>query len=200
MRYLMIVISCVFVLTGCSASLFQNEIFEGKKVNVTEVSYAAADMLIQQTKAFVTSDTVLQIGMLTDMQRPDHTTAFARMIPSHIGARFVQLGYNVTASSFQAMTGAPQEAMLSGGSYDNAVYQPPTRRMSSGGNIADQALITGHYVVAKSGVLVNLRIIETSTGRVLAAYDYSLPLSGDIKELVKTQGDNKNRDSWLGLL
>jgi hypothetical protein len=189
-----IAVFCFFTLTGCTTSILQNQIFEGEQVNVTEVSYAAADMLIQQTKAFVTADTSLQIGMLTDMRRPDKPTALGRMIPSHIGSRFVQLGYEVTASSFQAMTGMPQEEIIYNGNVNE--YSGSSSR----DGYAEKALITGHYVVARKEVLVSLRIIETGSGKVLAAYDYSLPLSGDIKEMIHTDDDSANSGSFLGIL
>jgi hypothetical protein len=194
-RYLIAVFACIFVLSGCSTSVMQaGNIFEGKHVNLTEVSYAAADMLVQQTKAYVTSDTILQIGMLTDMQEPDVPTAFGRIVAGHIGARFVQLGYNVTAASFQSSAGMPMEAAVSN---DSAYAAPQQGYISRKG--AGHALITGNYAVARKDVLVNLRIIESASGRVLAAYDYNLPLSGDIKELMKT-GTEDEGSSFFGPL
>lgn len=181
--------ACVAALgsfSACSGSSLSP--FDSNYVNVTETSYAAADMLLQQSKNILTSETPLQIGVLTNIKRPAETTAFGQIIASQIGARFVQLGYNVTTSpAINAMA------------IDNtAMYSPPMAMApaATGGGSGMKSMITGQYAIARRDVLVNLRVIEEGSGRVLAAYDYSLPLNGDIKELVSTE--ERNGNSILG--
>ncbi len=170
--------------SGCAGSNLSP--FDRSYVNVTEASYAAADMLLQQSKNVVTPETPLHIGMLTNIKRPSETTAFGQVVASQIGARFVQLGYNVTTSpALNAM------AIDNPAAYDpnNSAmgYSSPMSSGSSGAGV--KSMITGHYAVARRDILVNLRIIEEGTGRVLAAYDYSMPLNSDIKELINTGED-----------
>lgn len=170
---------CGFLsLSGCMASIAQNEFFGPDDINLAEKSYGAADMLIQQSRSFVNSDTPLQIGTLRDIRDPQNETAFGRLVAGHIGSRFVQLGYNVTTMSFVPLA-------LAGNSQITTASQPYSLTASSpqGG---DKAIITGTYVVARYDVLVNLHVIEENTGRILAAYDYSLPLTSDLKALIKT--------------
>ena len=189
----------LLALPACTASILHNELFEVEEFNLTQSSYAAADMLIQQSKAFVNSETPLQIGMLTDIQNPQRYTAFGRLVTSHIGARFVQLGYNVTTASFASMPigGAskdPNELFPSDMSGPGQPYGIISQGSGPGGQ---KAIITGNYALARNNILVNLRVIEEGTGRLLAAYDYNLPHTKDLKALTST-GDEKET-SLFGL-
>lgn len=194
-RHSVIAIFTMLFLTGCTASVLQSNLFEPERVNLTETSYAAADMLIQQSKAFVHSDTPLQIGMLTDIQNPQRFTAFGRLVTSHIGARFVQLGYNVTTASFAPMPlydDTPSGGLAAGDMGGPAMvtgqpYGIISQGSGAGGN---RAIITGNYALARHDILVNLRVIEEGTGRMLAAFDYSLPMTRDLEDLTRS-GDEK---------
>ena len=156
---------------GCTASVLGGSSPQQQQQNIAQTNYAAADMLIQQSKSLVTADTPVQIGTLTDMDQPTENTAFGRVVTGQIGARFVQLGYNV--SSGDSMT------MDNGG-------------MGGGGAVSGPVSIAGQYALAKKTILVNLRLLDTQSGRVLAAYDYSLPLNSDTRELTKTAADKNS--------
>lgn len=146
--------------------------------NVAESSYGAADMLVQQSRSFITQQTPLEIGVLTDLDNPNERTNFGQIVAEQIASRFVQLGYTVSAPSG---SGAPpgMDAMGTG---------QPAGMMGMPG----RAVITGRYAVARDEVLVNLRIVEADNGKVLAAYDYNVPKTRDVRELVKSQADKDN--------
>lgn len=155
-------------LGACSGTALQNDFFTGQEVNLTESSYGAADMLAQQSRSFVTPETPLQIGRLSDMRAPQDMTAFGRIVASHVGSRFVQLGYNV-------VNVMPVPVTVPGQEVSNAMQQtaPP------GG-----AMITGQYAIARRDVMINLQVIDGQSGRLLAAYDYSVPMTADVKALL----------------
>lgn len=158
--------------------MLQNSVFEGKKTNLTDSSYAAADMLIRQSRNTLSTETPVEAGILTEVNAPGTYTAFGKLITSQIGARFVQLGYNVSTLSYQGMAGAENTVMQTapqGQTYSAMPAKPPAK-----------IIISGAYALGRKDVFINLHLIEVDTGRILAAYDYSLPLSSDIKELSKT--------------
>lgn len=155
----------------------------GKRETVlTQSSYAAADMLIQQSRSFITPATPLEIGALTDLDNPNELTNFGNMVAQQIASRFVQLGYNVSATA--DLTGAPS-AMGEA---------PPSYAMPGTTAAPGRLVITGRYAVARDAVLVNLRLIEAATGKVAAAYDYTVPKTMNIRELTKTEAGKK---SWF---
>lgn len=166
---------------GCTASVLGGSNPQQQQQNIAQTNYAAADMLIQQSKSLVTADTPVQIGMLSDMDSPAEMTAFGRVVTGQIGARFVQLGYNVSSGD-----GMPMD---NGGMGGGMGYAPAG---NGGGAVSGPVSITGQYALAKKTILVNLRLIEMQGGRVLAAYDYSLPLNSDTKELARTAADKNS--------
>ncbi len=179
-----LIVLSLLVLAGCG-SLYRTP----PGPSLAESSYSATDRLMQQSRGIITPQTMLSIGTLMDLNQPGETSALGRMIAEQIAARYVQLGYNVTVNqdpgADQISSGpAVPVTSLDGGS------------MSSGPAPAGPARITGQYVLARNDILINLRVVEQGSGRVLAAYDYNLPLTSDIKELSKTASQ---RRSFFGL-
>lgn len=186
MRNFIFVLLALFVMPlagGCTASVLGGS--NTQQPNMAQVNYAAADMLIQQSKSLVNMDTPMQIGVLSDMDHPSEATALGRVVTGQIGARFVQLGYNV--SSGASMPDDNGMAYMSSGMGG--------ARGGGGGAVSGPVVIAGQYALAKKNVLISLHLMETQTGRVLAAYDYSLPLNSDTKELAKTAAD---KNSFFG--
>ena len=99
------------------------------------------------------------------------------MTSDQISSRLVQLGYHVRELGIPAvelMTMSERE------------WISRSREEGSG------ALITGNYTIDNYDVLVNVRLIQASDGRVLAATDYRLPLGSDTYKLL-------GRDPFFGL-
>ena len=158
------------LLSGCT-KLMETGLDRNKGALLSQSSYAAADMMIQQSRSFITQETPLEIGVLTDLDSPNERTNFGSMVAEQIASRFVQLGYNVTVGDMGLGSGMGQGAPNTG-----------------------HSVITGRYAVARDEVLVNLRLVEAGAGKVLAAYDYSVRKTPDIRELTKTQAD---KDSFF---
>ena len=191
-------------LGGCAPGMTGNG---APRSTLTDTTYRAAEMLMQQSRTVITQETPIQIGTLDDMDRVGEQTPLGRIIAGQIGARFVQLGYNVTTSSFansdmraqrgiSAMDAVPPPA-VEGHRGVGAAFSSIKSAAGSvtGGHGIGPAEISGQYALARSEIMVNLRIIETGTSRVLAAYDYSVPLNDDVRELLKTSDQKKS--SWL---
>lgn len=197
-RYLIIpVLLCTagfWGLTGCAAYPAMSE----RPVQMSESSYNAADMLAQQFKGVMTPGMKLKVGTLADMNAPGEATPFGRLVADQIAARFVQLGYHVS-SVLPADMAAAQPMPPAGGTMASApiAYSPDLRPDAA--SLEQAALITGQYVVARREVLVNLRIAEWGTGRVLAAYDYSLPLTGNLEALTRTSRDEQASSGFFSL-
>ncbi len=168
----------IFLLAGCAAPILGNN---ANQQPLSQDSYNAADMLIQQSRNVITAETPLQIGVLNDIRTPNETTALGRLITDQIGARFVQLGYNVTA------IGPVQDVMAMPQNTTQDVYTAQNYGSSAMTAPSEKAVITGHYAFARKNILVNLRILESTSNRVLAAYDYTLPINSDLRELARTQ-------------
>jgi hypothetical protein len=181
LRYALMLFSC-FIISGCAASMVANEVFDGHHTNLKQNSYAAADMLAQQSRETIRRDSPIKIGTLLDVHNNKKAdTSFGKLIPSQVGARFVQLGYNIMTASPMSMNYTQAQMKDMQLSHD-----------SSNNNDHIYAVITGSYALGKKDVYVSLQLVEYQSGKILAAYDYSLPLSSDIKKLAKRDSE---RDS-----
>jgi hypothetical protein len=173
------------MLPACTAAALMGGSDADKyKPTLAEASYRAADMLSQQTQAVLGRETPLQIGAISDIASPAAAAPFGRTVASQLAARFVQLGYNVSASSYDEMSGGAPAALP---------MAPPSGAAygAYGGPAPSSATLTGQYAVAKDDVLVNLRLLDTASNKVLAAYDYSMTMTGDIRELTAVPGAKK---------
>jgi hypothetical protein len=144
-------------LSGCTKDMLQNAPFSTRRVNLTETSYAATDMMVQQVNAYITPTTPIEIGTLTDLAYPMAKAPLGRTIPAQVGARLVQLGYNVT--SIPATMANPSAATKG-------------------------AIVNGHYALMRSDIAVHLQIADRTTNKVLAAYDYTLPYTSELRMLM----------------
>jgi len=148
-------------------------------VTFTQSGYSAADALIQQARGSLTPDTIIKAGVLTDINNPAAVSTLGRVLTAQVGARFVQMGYNVGSASFDETMALRQQSSQSSPYGSN--------RSANGGPTSGPVLIAGQYAMAHKSVLVGLRLIDIPTGRVLSAYDYDLPMTSDVRELAKTK-------------
>lgn len=168
------------VLVACGpASL---GILSTPQVNMTAASYGAADMLLQQSQTKLSQHTVLALGALQDLKLPNGNAPLGRIIAAQVGARFVQLGYNVhmpddigtvSAGDMPASPATPvMKAPLNGA---------PGKGVSVGNT---QAMITGHYARSGNEVMVNIRVVDMGSGQIWGSYDYSMPLTNEVAEMM----------------
>lgn len=156
------------------------------EVNLAASSYGAADMLLQQAQSRLSQHTVLALGALQDLKVPQNPAPFGRIVASQVGARFVQLGYNVHTPddigtvSAGDMPAAPATPVLKA---PLSLSTPATAgRGTTVGHT--QAMLTGHYVRSGQELMVNIRIVDMSSGQIWGSYDYTIPVNNEIVEMI----------------
>lgn len=148
-------------------------------VNLTEYNYSAADALVGQAKTTVSLNTPLAVGALqpVNLKPNEKIPPFGKVTADQIGARLVQLGYNVSDSGL---------------GISRAIQMDERAHLDLARNNGAEAVITGNYTISEYDLLVNLRLTRVHDGRILAATDYRLPLGSDTYKLV-------GRDPFFGL-
>ena len=58
----------------------------------------------------------------------------------------------------------------------------------------DTFILTGNYTRGKDTIFVSLRVIQAPDQRVVAAYDYTLPLTGELREMTMTAALREQRE------
>lgn len=154
------------LLGGGSTALY---IFERPDVNLTEKNYAAADYLMQAGGNFVERRDRVKAVALQNIAEPALSTKIGRVIAQGVGERLQQLGYNVDLAevSKQVENDIPYAA--------SQMEQTP------------DFILTGTYHNAKSKLEVKLRLVDASDGRIVAQFDYAMPMSHEIQAMTRAK-------------
>ena len=151
---------------------------------IQTASYQAADQLAGQSLNVVTRDTPIAVGTLSDINNIESSSALGRIIAEQVGARFVQLGYNVSEVKLRGDINVQQ---LPDGGVKAGEYVLSRDATQLAGKTNVKAVISGTYAVAGDNILVNLRLIDVNTARVLAAHDYAMPVNADTRRLTESE-------------
>jgi hypothetical protein len=155
----------VLALCGCEAvaiGVATPGIIKQDRVNLTNSSYAAADMLIQQSGKRLNRSMPLMVSDLHEIIDINQKGAkpspkLGAVIREQIETRFAQLGYNVI----------------------DPVPSYVSARKSG-------AEVIGTYEIVKSGfngtLQVSLKVRDNGDGKIIGLYDYSLPMTYDLRK------------------
>lgn len=185
---------CAAPLSGCIvANELRTRLFDTNKVNLTDTTYAAADMLAPQAKSRITQNTPIRTAVITDVAHPDETTPFGTQIANQLSSRLVQLGYNVQSvplppAMVAGLPGAP--ARLTTDDDDAA-----PRSIKAMGTRTGDCLVGGTYTIMQNTIQISLRITQAPDQRIIAAYDYSVPLTPEMRELSLSAADRAKKET-----
>ena len=136
-------------------------------------NHQAADALLQQMPS--RGNTML-IATLVNVDALDRSSTLGRLVSEQISARFTQAGQHMVEMKFRNNVYISQtqgELML-------------TRELHElAGTHNAQAVIVGSYGVGGDYVYINLKVIQPSTNMVLATHDYALPVSDDVRMMLR---------------
>ncbi len=178
MNYILVLFS-LFLLSSCgnealtfkavttSISAASYGVFSRPDVNLKAKNYAAADYLASQMSNYVDKNQLILAKPLEEADHAGISSPLGSSIPEGISLRFIELGYNVNLHEV-----APHN--------DAALYP------ALPSNVSPDFILKGTYLPDKNGVDVFLRIVDVKLSRVIARFDYSLPLSREVRELSKT--------------
>lgn len=160
---------CQVVAAGVAAPM----IIQQKHVNLTNASYAAVDSLSQQAGKRFNKDWPLIVSdlreivnapretIVTDFQEdvgmkpapPIANPKVGRVLAEQMRSRFVQLGYKVSDADSYA-----------------------------GGGHGALGEVSGTYEILYDTMTVSLKMTDRRTGEIITVYNYSLPVTYDIKK------------------
>lgn len=182
--------ACTVVAAEQGVTGFQ---FTDKRwLSVRESSYSAADRLIEQAfeNGFLQTGMPLVSTTLTDVNRVGKSSGLGRIVADQVGARFTQRGYPVTEIRLRNGISIVQDERKEsvGGEYMlSRDTEALVRKAKASG------ILTGTYAVGKDSVFVSLRLVAVTTGKVVAAYDYVLFMSDDVRTLTRDNDARRTR-------
>ena len=155
------------VTAGIAATA--NDVFARPDANLKEKNYAAADYLESLMNGYVSKTDLIVLKPLEETDHPGITSELGMSMSEEIGLRFLQLGYRVSLSEV-AQPGV-----------NEGLYKP----LAS--SVSPDYILAGSYLRGATKLDVHLRIVQQSTGQIIAVFDYALPLTREIKEKSQTQ-------------
>ncbi len=181
-KYLLLAIMSS-VIAGCAAPDIFNENNNSQvektsvnDANLIEASYTAADKLTAQASYLKTDLKPVLITSIANITNLNTSSAFGLMVSEQIGSRLSQFGFPVVDVrtrkdiKVREKTG---EFMLS------RDVQKISRQHAAG------AVLIGTYAAGKDKVFVSARLVRPDDNRILASYDFSLPMGPDTHKLVR---------------
>ena len=185
-------------LVGAAAACsYDDPVFPRPRLTMLEIDYDAADVLAHQARGVLPAGTPVHIDVLTNAYAPiatsddpdakpsRETTITRTPLPDESDPEIVaQPEMPVTTASEMSPFGKVVLQQVGGRWVDlgfNVVggFGRPHR---------GQAVLTGQYARTGGHVLVNLRLVDAGSGRILAAYDYSVPVTGAVGDLLRSDG------------
>lgn len=152
---------------------------------VTAANYKAAEYLIEKLPKKMFKDNPLLVASFVNVDDLNQSSTFGRMISEQISSRLKQLGY--TAIEMKLRT----EIFIKEGSGEFLL----SRELSEiSTKHSAQAVVVGTYASAADRVYLTVRVINVADSRILASYDYKIPMTRDVfKMLLK----GKEGANWL---
>ncbi len=164
-RKALLVLTCAAfggVLGGCTAVALMKEAGDYIRlgdVNIKEKNYIAADYLAGLTHATVNKRAIIVPEPLMHANNSGMTSPFGYLVTEQIGSRFAQLGYNVQI--------------------------PDKNNPAAGVDPRKGIALRGTYLPSGGAANISLRLVNRATNQILGAYDYTLPVNGEIAELME---------------
>lgn len=155
-----------FSLVSAGIGAASQGYFSRPDINLTEKNYAAADYLVSRAKGYISKTDLIEFYPLHEADNEGVTSAFGYGVSEEVGLRFNELGYKVSMSRVGGQ-GMSRD-------YDYAPNETP------------QYDFSGFYIREGRDLKVSLRLIGHQSGKVIATFEYTLPVNSEIRNLSQT--------------
>ncbi|MBB4284649.1 FlgO family outer membrane protein [Roseospira goensis] len=143
-------------------------------VDIELASYAAADQLMEFSRAPLNPDKPIVVTTLVSGSDLRTSSPLGRLVSEQVATRLANAGFTVRelrfGTAFKAREGTGE-----------LVLSRDMRDLSR--SVGAQAVVAGTYTPARTRVFINAKLIQASTGDVLSAVDFELPRSDDLETL-----------------
>lgn len=182
-RKLALSFAVISLLSGCSAAALIGELplyEEGS--NMVAPNHTAADIVAQQLQKRVHTGQPIIVQDFWNNHAPQHMTPLGRVIPEQISTRLIQLGYQIIQPRYAQQTAqtidpnSSPELFLAGQQLSTANLAKYTA--------SPHVILSGSYTKSTDHVKVHVRMTDSTSGIFIAAYDYELPITREVEELM----------------
>lgn len=174
-RHAALLLSSIFALGGCEAfvaGVATPMVIQQKKVNLTNASYAAADTISQQAGKRFSPGRTLVVEDLQEIFNPNEARPPVANVDDIV----------------DRTNGKPKPSpkvgkVISGQMRDRFIqlgYTVSNASVYQGGGAP--GIVSGTYEFVSGTMTVKLKLVDANTGNIITTYNYSLPVTYDIKK------------------
>lgn len=144
--------------------------------SIVKVAYGAIDKLIdaQSIDPKVSDNTLILVSTIQNIDAINQSSTFGRVLSEQMSSRLVQLGVPVNELKMRGS--------LYVGSQGEQILSREIREVSK--TQKADLIIAGTYAIAGKVVYVNVKLIRPDDSRILSAYDFSIPLTPNIRTML----------------
>ncbi|GAB0057633.1 hypothetical protein SIID45300_01965 [Candidatus Magnetaquicoccaceae bacterium FCR-1] len=146
------------------------------EVEPGEVAQQAAEVMLQTVGERLHAREVILPASFVEESNMEKSSPLGRMLAKQMATRFTQAGHSVVELTLRS------DILLKKGA-GQFVLSQEAKEIKKTHKVS--AVLAGSYVTAKNRVYVNAQLVRTSDGVVMASSDYSIPLTPNIKALLK---------------
>ena len=168
-------------LTACQTPDPNNPFAPKVVMGVEDYTYDATDSLISGARG-LSANTPILVGTLSDVDKLERSSTFGRVISEQVSARLSQRGFSVSELKMRNSVNIKEGL---GDPNESGEFLFSRDISAIGGAHQAAVAVTGTYAVAGKEILVNLKMIDVSTGKLLSASDFNVPLDSNTRPLVK---------------
>lgn len=182
LRSLLVVLVSAAALSACARgnysgqqSQYNSNSLSSQQQELGKLSYRATEALINRGKAHLDTTNPILVTSLANIDDLRQSSTFGRLIGDQASSRLVQLGLvvrDVRLSNTLVVREGTGELILS----------RDVQKISQDSKA--QAIVAGTYAVGGTNVYVNMRLISPTSGQIISAVDFVVPLDRDTRGLI----------------
>jgi TolB-like protein len=157
------------------ASLYGVDFPMTQDKDIVTVSYAATDRLMNGSADPIDRNRPILVTSIADINSLEQSSGFGLIVAEQIGSRLSQLGYTVVESKLRGTL-----AINGNGEF---MLSRDARKLAAAHDA--QAVVTGSYAAGQDSAVVSLKLIRLTDAKVLAAFDYSMPMGPNTRSLIE---------------
>jgi len=157
-------------------------------------TYRAADRMMNQSGK-VARNTPVLVGTINDIDYLETATTFGRVLQEQISTRLTQRGYNITELKLRNNLNIKQGLV---NPVESGEFMLSRNLEALKGEHKAAAVITGTYTAAGEEVMVNLKLIDVATSKILGATDYSVTLDANTRRLIQNNTGSASGFTFYG--
>ena len=170
-----ILVAFVVLLSACKPSGYlRDEVFV--ESNLVDRNHKAGASLVEHAKGYINSSSPILYASFVNVDDLQNSSSLGRIMSQQVTTPFTQRGYYVIEMLLRQNAYIKQK---------EGEFLLSRELKNIGADHNAQAVIVGTYAVGTANVYVTAKLVDVRNNKVLTSYDYPIPLTDDIKHLLR---------------